>query len=101
MAPSAGAKAGPSDFTRMISTAPAPVVPAPKAAPTAMNVPVAQKRSIPMGLIIVINAVIIIAVILVVMLIRRPSPPATPTVPTVTKPSVTPPTVTAPKVPGK
>lgn len=84
MAPSASA--GPSDFTRMISKAPAPVVPEPKAPePVASSLsPAAAKRTIPLGLILVINAVLIAAVLLIVLVLRRPTPtvPAAPAVPT-------------------
>ena len=68
------ATAGPSDFTRLISQAAAPVVPAtptPAAAkPTANAAPV--KRAIPMGLIIVVNVVILLAVIVIVFVLRKP-----------------------------
>jgi hypothetical protein len=100
-AASAASKAGPSDFTRMISTAPAPVVPtpaAPAATPTSMNVPIAAKRSIPMGLIIIINVVVIIAIVMVFMLLRKPQVPTTPTV---EKPAVKVPAVKPPAVPKR
>lgn len=84
VAPSAAA--GPSDFTRMISKAPAPVVPeAPAPAPAApAGTPAAAKRAIPMGLILVINAVLLVAVLLIVFVLRRPAPtvPTPPPVPT-------------------
>ena len=101
VAPSAGANAGPSDFTRMISTAPAPKVPTPVVPappPTSMNVPIVAKRSVPMGLIIVINVVVILAIAMVFMLLRKPQVPTTPAVqkPSVTAPKVTPPAVSKP-----
>lgn len=87
--------AGPSDFTRLISQAAPPVVPpapTPAAAkPAATAAP--AKRAIPMGLIVVINAVILLAVIVIVFVLRKPQPrvpstPAVPRVPSVSAPAL-------------
>ncbi len=92
-----GASAGPSEFTQMISRAPAPVVPPPaEVNPPAPKADAKPARRFPLGLILVINAVILIAVLLVVFVLKRPVP----TVPTApTKPAVTAPAVNAPQVP--
>lgn len=70
---------GPSDFTRMIREAPAPVIPdAPK---TAVASPPATpaKRGLPIGLIVIINVVIVLALVLVFFLLRTPQPAVPPT----------------------
>jgi hypothetical protein len=80
--------AGPSDFTRMISKAPAPVVP--EAAPPAPATPAkatAAKKGIPAGLAAIIGVVVLIAVLILVFVLRQPVPtvptvPSKPTVPT-------------------
>lgn len=83
--------AGPSEFTQMISRAPAPVVPEVQAvkAPDP-KVAAKEKRRLPLGLIVVINAVILIAVLLVVFVLKRPVPtaPKAPTAPAVTAPQI-------------
>lgn len=88
------ATSGPSDFTRLISQAAAPVVPpapAPAAPKPAATAP--AKRSVPMGLIVVINVVILLAVIVVVFVLRKPQPrvptqPAVPKAPSVSAPKL-------------
>lgn len=98
-APAPSTAAGPSDFTRMISKAPAPVVPDAPPAPAAGSAnagaatatkPATGKRGIPTGLIIVINAVILVAVLIVVFVLKKPAPtiPAKPAVPTATAPQL-------------
>lgn len=87
---------GPSEFTQLISRSPAPVVAEPAApAPAAANAEAKGKRRLPMGLIIVINAVILIAVLLVVFVMKRPVPtaPTAPKAPAVTAPAVTAPAI--------
>lgn len=81
------AKAGPSDFTLLIRETPTPPVAAVPAAPVANNPAAAPKRNIPMGLIIIINAVIIVALILVFLVLRRP-PPKAPALPKVAVPAL-------------
>lgn len=101
-APAGPAAAGPSEFTQMISRAPAPVVPAPAPSPNAITSTYKAIRRIPTALIVVINAVILIAVLLVVLVMRRPAPtvpkvptlpavPTAPTVPVLKDPTATPP----------
>jgi hypothetical protein len=90
------ATTGPSDFTRLISQAAAPVVPpAPEPAAPKLTAAAPAKRSLPMGLIVVINVVILLAVIVIVFVLRRPQPivpsmPAAPQVPTVSAPALSP-----------
>lgn len=88
------ATAGPSDFTRLISQAAAPVVPpAPTPAAPKPTTAAPAKRAIPMGLIVVINVVVLLAVIVVVFVLRKPQPkvpsqPAVPKVPSVSAPKL-------------
>ena len=95
--PAQAGVAGPSEFTQLISRAPMPVVP--DAAVTAarpVKTNATEKRRLPMGLIIVINAVILIAVLMLVLVLKRPVS----TVPTVPKaPSVSAPALKAPALP--
>ncbi|WP_373061920.1 hypothetical protein [Gemmatimonas sp.] len=86
---------GPSDFTRLISQAAAPVVPLASTPAAAKPVTIATpaKRTIPMGLIVVINTVILLAVIVIVFVLRKPQPsmpskPAVPKVPSVSAPAL-------------
>lgn len=74
-----------------------PVVPdAPVTAARPVKTSATEKRRLPMGLIIVINAVILIAVLMLVLVLKRPVP----TVPTVPKaPSVSAPALKAPALP--
>ena len=75
----------------MISRAPAPVIPeAAAVAPPVAKAAGKEKRRLPLGLIVVINAVILIAVLLVVFVLKRPVPtaPKAPTVPTVSAPAI-------------
>ena len=88
------ATTGPRDFTRLISQAAAPVVP-PAPAPAAPKPTAAApaKRSIPMGLIVIINVVILLAVIVIVFVLRKPQPtvpskPAVPQAPSVSAPAL-------------
>jgi hypothetical protein len=85
------APAGGSDFTRIIARSSLPSVPdAPTPPPAtgrrAGRAPAGapnDKRPIPVGLILIINAVILLAVLLVFFLLRRPVPsvPSTPSLP--------------------
>jgi hypothetical protein len=101
-APMGGAaKQGPSDFTRMISQAPAPVVPEVAKTPASSPTTKPAKRSIPLGLIVVINVVILATLALVFFLfLRTPEPtvPATPKAPQVKVPDAPKPPE-APKTP--
>ncbi len=78
--PAAARTTGPSDFTRMISKAPAPVVstPAQSVASDQRGSGILtggkRKRNIPVGLIIVINAVVLIAIVLIAVVSMRPAP---------------------------
>jgi hypothetical protein len=96
--PLVNASAGPSEFTQLISSASAPVIPA--LAPTAIagqgSRSASTKRRLPTGLIIVINAVLFIAVMLVFFVWRRPIPTKSQLIPA--KP-VMPNIPTAPKIP--
>lgn len=75
------AKQGPSDFTRMISQAPPPVVPEVQATPAkSQSATKPAKRNLPIGLIVIINVVILLTLALVFFLLRTPQP-AVPTVP--------------------
>jgi hypothetical protein len=119
----AGPQAGPSDFTRIIQAAGAPVVPTVRAPEKAVkDDKKPDKSGLPVGLVIVISAVLIVAILLVAIVWRQPTAlpqnpqtPGTPslsapkltapklttpkiTAPAVTAPSVTPPAVTAPTV---
>lgn len=73
-APLVNASAGPSEFTRLIASAPSPVVP--PLAPTAERTPgrTGSSRRLPNGLIVVINAVLLIAALLMWFVLRRPIP---------------------------
>ena len=86
----AAAKQGPSDFTRMIREAPAPVVPEVAKTPASSQAAKPAKRSVPMGLIVVINVVILLTVVLVFVLLnnRKPTAPAVPKTPEVKAPDV-------------
>ena len=81
-APIPSGAAGPSDFTMMIRGAPAPVIPtiapAPPVEPAEKG---ATKKRIPMGLIVVINAVVLIAIALVFLVVLRKPVPTVPKVP--------------------
>jgi len=69
-------EAAPGVYTQFIrqSVTPAPILPAaPKAAAAA---PSAQKRTIPLGLIIALNAVLVLAIVLVVYFVFRTPPSA-------------------------
>lgn len=88
------ASTGPSDFTRLITRAPAPVVP-PAPAPAAPKPTAAApaKQALPIGLIVVINVVLLLAVIVIVFVLRQPQPivpskPAVPRVPRVNAPAL-------------
>lgn len=83
----------------MISKAPAPVVPDAPPSPgagtgnagaAAATKPANNKRGIPTGLIIVINAVILVAVLIVVFVLKKPAPtvPAKPAVQAVAAPQL-------------
>lgn len=90
--PHVRAQAGPSEFTQIITGGAAPAVPKP-AAPAAVAHPVPVKRSIPTGLIVAINIVLLLAILLVALVLKKPRatvpnpklPPA-PTVPAIVKP---------------
>ncbi len=91
--PAKSGAAGPSEFTQMISRAPAPVVrDLPEAPKSDAKESAVLKKRLPIGLIVVVNVVIVIALLLVVLIMRRPSPA------TVKAPTVTAPTLTAPAV---
>ena len=85
---------GPSDFTRMIREAPAPVVPPVEPTPAVSQAQAKPAKRLPLGLIVVINVVLIATLILVFFLLRTPRPtaPAVPKAPAVKVPD-------APKVP--
>jgi len=70
---------------------------------------VAAKRSIPLGLVIALNVVLVLAIALVLYFMFRPAPPnaeaggqlpAAANAPAVKTPAVTPPAVKAPTVPA-
>jgi hypothetical protein len=104
------APAGPSDYTMLIRQSETPAPPAPKAAQVgAPAPPVAAKRSIPLGLVIALNVVLVLAIALVLYFMFRPAPPnaeaggqlpAAANAPAVKTPAVTPPAVKAPTVPA-
>lgn len=75
-APLVNASAGPSEFTRLISSAAEPVVPplAPTAALTPGRAVERNTRRLPNGLIVTINAVLLIAALLMWFVLRRPVP---------------------------
>jgi hypothetical protein len=94
-APRVNVPAGPSDFTRLIQSGQAPVVPPPAAPASAAKADAGApaKRTLPIGLIVVINVVLLIAIILIVVVWRkptspltRPKPPAMPTAPALKAP---------------
>ena len=86
------AQVGPSEFTQIITGGAAPAVPKP-APPQALAAPVPTKRSIPTGLIVAINIVLLLAILLVALVLKKPRatvpnlrlPPA-PTAPAILKP---------------
>jgi hypothetical protein len=101
-APLVNASAGPSEFTRLISGAPEPVVPplAPTTAAGTGRAGPPSTRRVPYGLIVVINAVLLIAALLMFFVLRRPVPtvqqvmparPVMPTMPTAPQLPTTPP----------
>ena len=108
--------AGPSDYTMLIRQSATPAPPAAQAPAQGSAAPAAKpKRSVPLGLIIALNIVLVLAIALVLYFVFRPSPPnaesggplptsvkaPTGAVPKVTAPTVTPPTVSAPTLPKR
>ena len=93
--------AGPSDYTMLIRQSATPPPPVAKpAAPAPAASPTEPRRSIPLGLIIALNVVLLLAIALVLYFVFRPAPPnvtpggAAPAVPTAA------PAVQAPAVPS-
>jgi hypothetical protein len=104
-----GAAAGPSDYTTLIrqSTTPAPpAVKPPAQSPAAQSA--TPKRTVPLGLIIALNVVLVLAIALVLYFVFRPAPPnaeaggplpASPNAPAVKAPTVQAPAIKAPPTP--
>ena len=95
-----GRSGGPSDYTMLIRQSATPAPPAPKAAAPARVVdPTTPKRSVPLGLLIALNVVLVLAIALVLYFVFRPAPPnAAPGTPLPAAPSA--PSVQAPAVPA-
>ncbi|MDQ6611235.1 MAG: hypothetical protein M3Y64_02270 [Gemmatimonadota bacterium] len=100
-APRVNAKAGPSEYTQLIASAVAPVMPPLAPSSTAGgSTNKLNKRRLPTGLVVAINAVLLIAALLIFFVLRRPVPTMTQVLP---QAPVMPNIPTAPKlnVPGK
>jgi hypothetical protein len=92
-----GQGGGPSDYTMLIRQSATPPPAAPKAAAPAPSQPAPARRSIPLGLLIALNVVLVLAIALVAYFVLRPAPPtavpgggvpAVPTSPAVQAPAV-------------
>ena len=71
-----GGAAGPSDYTMLIRQSETPAPPAvkpPAQAPAAQSA--TPKRTVPLGLIIALNVVLVLAIALVLYFVFRPAPP--------------------------
>ena len=80
--PQVNASAGPSEYTQLISHGRAPVIPA--LAPgnaQGTTIDKGNKRRLPTGLVVVINAVLLIAALLLFFVLRRPVPTMTQVLP--------------------
>jgi hypothetical protein len=93
--------AGPSDYTMLIRQSVTPAAPVAKpAAPTPAAPPAEPRRSIPLGLIIALNVVLVLAIALVLYFVFRPaSPNVTPGGPAPAAPTGAP-SVQTPAVPA-
>ena len=83
----------------LIRQAVTPAPPAAKADPAPVVQPIARKRTVPLGLLIALNVVLVLAIALVLYFVFRPAPPdVTPGDPLPAASNVTPTVPNAPKV---